>query len=64
MGEKWKKGVPIEVVPMAYVSLMRVIRERMHGTPTLRIAERKAGPVITDSGNFILDTTVRMSLAA
>ena len=46
--------VPVEVIPQAY----RVVKERledMDGKPTLRMAERKDGPVITDNGNFILD---------
>ncbi|KAJ3058569.1 hypothetical protein HK102_010434, partial [Quaeritorhiza haematococci] len=25
------------------------------GTPTLRMAVRKAGPVVTDNGNFVVD---------
>lgn len=54
LGEKWKKGIPIEVVPWAYVPLMKKMEE-MGGSPILRLAEKKAGPLITDNGNFILD---------
>ncbi|MGV9200185.1 MAG: ribose 5-phosphate isomerase A [Promethearchaeia archaeon] len=54
LGEKWKKGVPIEVIPMAYVPLMRKL-EKMGGKPQLRMAKAKAGPLVTDNGNFILD---------
>jgi len=54
LGEKWKKGVPIEVVSMAYVPLMKKMA-KMGGSPILRLAEKKAGPLITDNGNFILD---------
>jgi len=54
LGEQWKKGVPIEVIPMAYIPLMKKF-ENMGGSPVLRLAEKKAGPLITDNGNFILD---------
>ncbi len=54
LGEKWKKGVPIEVIPGAYVPIMKKI-EKMKGVPTLRMGINKAGPVITDNGNFIID---------
>ena len=54
LGEKWKKGVPIEVIPEAYVPIMRKITE-MKGKPKLRMAVNKAGPVVTDNGNFIID---------
>ena len=54
LGENWKKGVPIEVIPMAYVPLMRKF-ETFKGKPTLRMARSKAGPLITDNGNFIID---------
>ncbi len=54
LGEQWKKGVPIEVSPTAYIPLMKKL-EKMEGSPVLRLAEMKAGPLITDNGNFILD---------
>lgn len=54
LGEKWKKGVPIEVIPGAYIPVMKKIKE-MKGVPTLRMGVNKAGPVITDNGNFIID---------
>lgn len=54
LGQQWTKGVPIEVIPMAYVPLMHKIKV-MGGEPTLRMATQKAGPVVTDNGNFILD---------
>lgn len=56
MGEQWHKGVPIEVIPMAYVPLMKRIATQLNGKPTLRMSgPSKAGPVVTDNGNFILD---------
>ncbi|XP_051898429.1 ribose-5-phosphate isomerase [Pristis pectinata] len=55
LGEKWKKGVPIEVIPMAYVPVTRAIVAKYGGNVELRMAVSKAGPVVTDNGNFILD---------
>ncbi|XP_067898866.1 ribose-5-phosphate isomerase [Heterodontus francisci] len=55
LGEKWKKGVPIEVIPMAYVPITKAIASKFGGTAELRMAVSKAGPVVTDNGNFILD---------
>ncbi|KAL7288892.1 hypothetical protein TKK_0016862 [Trichogramma kaykai] len=55
LGEQYKKGVPIEVVPMAYVPVMKKIENHFGGSVTLRMATKKAGPVVTDNGNFILD---------
>jgi len=54
LGENWKKGVPIEVIPIAYVPIMKKI-EKLGGKPILRMAQAKAGPLITDNGNFIID---------
>jgi len=54
LGEKWKKGVPIEVLPIAYVPVINKIKE-LGGRPELRMAVKKAGPVVTDNGNFIVD---------
>ncbi|XP_051942442.1 ribose-5-phosphate isomerase [Hippocampus zosterae] len=55
MGEQWKKGVPIEVVPMAHVPVSRKIVQLFGGGVNLRMGVSKAGPVVTDNGNFILD---------
>lgn len=46
--------VPVEVLPFALGSVSRAI-ERLGGRPTLRMAVKKAGPVVTDQGNFVLD---------
>ncbi|KXS15170.1 hypothetical protein M427DRAFT_32623 [Gonapodya prolifera JEL478] len=56
LGTKWTQGVPIEVVPMAWVPVSRKLKELGAVSVTLRMAVRKAGPVITDNGNLILDT--------
>ncbi|KAM3595047.1 uncharacterized protein V6R79_017595 [Siganus canaliculatus] len=55
LGQQWKKGVPIEVIPMAYVPVSRTISRRFGGEANLRMAVSKAGPVVTDNSNFILD---------
>ena len=54
LGENWKKGVPIEVIPLAYKPLMKKF-EKLGGEPKLRMAQAKAGPLISDNGNFIID---------
>ncbi|KAL6263408.1 hypothetical protein P5V15_006199 [Pogonomyrmex californicus] len=54
-GEHYKKGIPIEVVPMAYVPIQHKIEKTYGGIVKIRMAVAKAGPVITDNGNFILD---------
>lgn len=54
LGTKWTKGIPLEVAPSAYRLVCKLV-ERMGGTPTLRMASRKAGPVVTDGGHFVVD---------
>ena len=44
----------MEVVPLAYVPVMNRLKS-MGGKPILRMAEKKAGPVVTDNGNFVID---------
>ena len=46
--------VPVEVIPMAIAPVMRAI-EKLGGKPELRMGIRKAGPVITDQGNMVVD---------
>lgn len=47
-------AVPVEVLPMAMTPVMRAI-EKLGGKPTLRMGVKKAGPVITDQGNMVID---------
>jgi len=54
LGQNWKRGVPIEVIPMAYIPVMKKL-EQLGGKPKLRMAQEKAGPLISDNGNFIID---------
>ncbi len=53
-GENWKKGIPIEIIPLARVPLMKKFEE-LGGKPILRMAKAKSGPLVTDNGNFIID---------
>jgi len=56
LGEQWHKGVPIEVIPSAYTAVRRKIEKHLGGKVTLRMSgSSKAGPVVTDNGNFLLD---------
>ena len=54
LGENWKNGVPVEVIPMAYKPIMKKL-ENLEGKPVLRMAQSKAGPLVSDNGNFIVD---------
>lgn len=54
LGEKWKKGVPVEVIPLGYIPIMAKLK-KMGGNPILRMAKSKAGPCVSDNGNFIID---------
>ena len=54
LGVRWRKGVPIEVLPGSYVVVSRALRE-LGGEPRLRMAVAKAGPCVTDNGGLILD---------
>lgn len=66
LGTNWKQGIPIEVAPFAYAEVLHSL-EKM-GSPTskeasssggqiltLRMGKAKAGPVVSDNGNFIID---------
>ncbi|MEQ9359761.1 MAG: ribose-5-phosphate isomerase RpiA [Coleofasciculus chthonoplastes F3-SA18-01] len=48
--------LPVEVIPMAYVPVMRAL-EKLGGKPELRMGVKKAGPVVTDQGNMVIDVT-------
>jgi len=49
-----KFPVPVEVIPEARVQVSRAL-DKFNVSVTLREAVRKAGPVITEHGNIILD---------
>lgn len=55
--ERLSAPIPIEVVPFAAY----ILRERLRGMgyrPSIRQAAGKAGPVISDNGNMIMDVEV------
>ena len=54
LGENWHNGVPIEIIPSALVPILMKL-EKFEGKPVLRMAKAKAGPVVSDNGNFIVD---------
>jgi ribose 5-phosphate isomerase A len=54
LGEK--APVPVEVVSEALVTTTRRL-EALGGRVQLRMATRKAGPIITDHGNLVLDVS-------
>jgi len=46
--------VPVEIIPDAHQTVADAVRTE-GGDPTLRVAECKDGPVVTDNGNPVLD---------
>jgi ribose 5-phosphate isomerase A len=53
-------AIPVEIVVDALEPVSRKLRE-LGGEVSLRMAVRKAGPVVTDLGNLLLDVTFRRS---
>ena len=54
VAETLSHPVPVSVLPDARTTVAESVRE-LGGEPTLRRAERKDGPVVTDNGNLVLD---------
>jgi ribose 5-phosphate isomerase A len=52
---QYKKGVPVEVAPFAYAKLLANLRAIGSPDAALRMATHKAGPIVTDNGNFVID---------
>ncbi|MDS0476147.1 ribose-5-phosphate isomerase RpiA [Natrinema sp. 1APR25-10V2] len=52
--DRLERPVPVEVLPDARPVVAERIREA-GGEPTLRDAERKDGPIVTDNGNLVFD---------
>ena len=46
--------LPVEVIPMAMTPVMRKL-EQLGGKPELRMGIKKAGPIVTDQGNLVID---------
>ena len=47
-------ALPVEVLPNAWKQVKDIISE-MDGESNLRMAKKKAGPIVTDQGNLVLD---------
>ena len=50
--------LPVEVLPSAWKQVQKTLID-LGGKGSLRMAEKKAGPIVTDQGNLILDLTFR-----
>ncbi len=46
--------LPVEVIPMAVTPVMNKLA-KLGGKPELRMGIKKAGPVVTDQGNLVID---------
>lgn len=55
LGKVWTKGVPIEVIPDALQPVQRKLKELGALKVDVRVGSGKAGPVVTDNGNVIID---------
>ena len=53
--------LPIEVLPNAWKQVKDIVSE-MDGSSTLRMAHKKAGPIVTDQGNLILDVLFKKGI--
>ena len=49
LGQRWEKGVPIEVIPMAYTPVMKKIQQMFGGQIELRMAKQKAVSSVSHS---------------
>ena len=50
--------LPVEVLPSAWKQVQKTLKD-LGGTGNLRMAQKKAGPIVTDQGNLILDLSFR-----
>ena len=50
--------LPVEVLPSAWKQVRKTLEE-LEGAGDLRMAQKKAGPIVTDQGNLILDVTFK-----
>ena len=48
--------LPVEVLPSAWKQVQKTL-ENLGGLGHLRMAQKKAGPIVTDQGNLIIDLT-------
>ncbi len=50
--------LPVEVLPSAWKQVQKTLQD-LGGKGNLRMAQKKAGPIVTDQGNLILDLSFR-----
>jgi len=56
LGQTWTQGVPVEIVPLAHTKVLNDLLNLGAPNPQLRMGGKaKAGPILTDNGNFIID---------
>ena len=53
--------LPVEVLPSAWKQVQKTLKD-LEGEGNLRMAQKKAGPIVTDQGNLILDLTFRSGI--
>ncbi|OVE83491.1 ribose-5-phosphate isomerase RpiA [Natronolimnobius baerhuensis] len=54
LADRLERSVPVEVIPDAHTVVADRVQD-LGGEPTLRDAEHKDGPIVTDNGNLVLD---------
>jgi ribose 5-phosphate isomerase A len=54
-------AIPVEVIPEARIPVLRALKA-LGTEPVLRAAVRKAGPVITEHGNLIVDVRLNQAM--
>tara|TARA_B100000579_G_C22778672_1_gene828031 strand:- start:541 stop:1251 length:711 start_codon:yes stop_codon:yes gene_type:complete len=50
--------LPVEVLPSAWKQVQKTL-EKFGGVGDLRMAQKKAGPIVTDQGNLVIDVTFK-----
>ncbi len=50
--------LPVEVLPSAWKQVKKTLKD-FEGDGNLRMAQKKAGPIVTDQGNLIIDLTFK-----
>lgn len=57
LGQLWRQGVPIEIVPNSYSKIIQELSKKLaaKNVDLRQGGKAKAGPIITDNNNFLLD---------
>ncbi|KAL0620159.1 Ribose-5-phosphate isomerase [Plecturocebus cupreus] len=61
LGDQWHKGIPIEVIPMAYVPVSRAVSQKFGGVVELRMAVNKAVSGLIGPGDVTLSPRLECS---